>query len=98
MRLQHRRRVVQEQARSSQLGEALRRFDERLMAAAAVEEPRLELGAGRDNRLSGLLQILDVIERVVQAKDVDAALSCARNEPPGEVTSDRPRADEEAAA
>ena len=98
VRLQQRRRVVQQDARRAQLGQPLRCVDERLVAAAPVEEPRLELAARRDDRLGGLAQVVDVVQRIVQPEDLDAALGGARDEAPGEVAADRPRADEEAPA
>src|SRR5207244_11414048 len=64
----------------------------------AVDEAGVELAAGRGDRLPRLAQVLDVVQRVVQAEDVDAVFRCARDEPPREIASDRPRADEEAAA
>ena len=98
MRLQQRGRVVQEDPRRAELGQAPAGLDERLVPAAAVEQPGVELAVGADDRLGGLLQVLDVVQRVVQAEDVDAALGGAGDEPPREVAVDRPRADEEAAA
>ena len=97
MRLQKRRRVVQEEPRRTELGKPLRGVDERLVAAAPVEQTRLELGARVDDRLTCLAQVVDVVQRVVQAEDVDAALRGARDEPPREVAADGARADEEAA-
>ncbi len=63
----------------------------------AVDEARVELAVGRGDRLGRLPQVLDVVQRVVEAEDVDAALGRARNEPAREIASDGARADEEAA-
>ncbi len=98
MRLQDRCGIVQEDACGAELRQPLRRLDERLVLAAAVEQARLELGARVDDRLGRLTQVVDVVQRVVQAEDVDAALSGARDEPPCEVAADRARANEEASA
>ena len=65
------------------------------MATTAVEQPGLELLAGADDRFGGLTQVVDVVEWIVEAEDVDPALGGARHEPPGEVTADGTRADEE---
>ena len=98
MRLQHGRGIVEQDPRGAELRQALRRVDERLVLAAAVEEPRLELGARVDDRLGRLAQVVDVVQRVVQAEDVDAALRGARNEAAREVAPHGARADKEAAA
>ncbi len=98
VRLQNRGRIVQEDARGAHLRQPLCGVDERLMAAPSVEEARLELGARRDDRLGSLTEVVDVIQRVVQAEDVDAALGSARDEPAREVSPDGTRANEEAPA
>ena len=98
VRLQDRGRVVQQQARGTELRQALRRVDERFVAAAAVEDARLELLARLDDRLGRLAQVVDVVQRVVQTEDVDAALGGARDEATGEIAADGARADEEPAA
>jgi hypothetical protein len=96
--LEERRRVVQQDAGRAELGQPPRRVDERLVPAAPVEQPGLELRARADDRLRRLAQVVDVVQRVVQAEDVDAALSRARDESPREIAADGPRADEKAAA
>src|SRR5882672_1318279 len=53
---------------------------------------------GRDNRLTGLAEVRHVVQRIVEAKDVDAVRGGARDEPPDDVRADRLRADEETAA
>ena len=98
VRLQDGGRVVEEDPRRAELRQPLRGVDERLVAAAAVQEPRLELGARADDRLRRLAQVVDVVQRVVQAEHVDPALGRARDEPPREVAADRARPDEEAPA
>ena len=67
-------------------------------APGAVDEAGVELAVGRGDRLARLAQVLDVVQRVVQAEDVDAALGRAGDEPAREVAADGVRADEEAAA
>ena len=85
VRLHQRGGVVQEDPRRAELGQPAARLDERDMPPAAVEQPGVELAVGADDRLGGLLQVLDVVQRVVQAEDVDAALGGASDEPPREV-------------
>ena len=94
-------RVVEEDARGAEVGKLLGLLEHLLRLAAlprAVDEARVELAVGRGDRLARLAQVLDVVQRVVQAEDVDAALRRARDEPAREITSDRTRADEKAAA
>ena len=55
----------------------------------------MELLARREDRLAGLEQVRDVVERVVQPEDVDAVVGGAGDEPPHDVGRDRARADEE---
>ena len=98
VRLQERRGIVQQDPRRAELRQAASRVDERLVLAAPVEEPGFELAPRRDDRLGGVAQVVDVVQRVVQAEDVDAALGGAGHEPPGEVAVHRARADEEAPA
>ncbi len=101
MRLQAARRVVDQSARRIQLGELASLLDERVggaLAARAVDEACVELLAGADDRLAGLAQVRDVVERVVQAEDVDAVLGRGGDEAADEVAADRPRPDEETAA
>ncbi len=94
-------RVVEDDARRSQRGQLLRALDERVdlaLAAGAVDEADVELLARREDRLTGLEQVRDVVERVVQPEDVDAVVGRARDEPPHDVGRDRARADEEPSA
>ena len=60
--------------------------------------PCVELPVGLGDRLARLAEIGDVVQRVLEAEDVDPALGRARHETPGEVAADRVRADEEPAA
>ncbi len=98
MGLQHSGGVVQQQPGGAQLGQPLGGVDERLVAAAAVEQPGLELLAGADDRLGGLAQVVDVVERIVQPEDVDAALGCTGDEPARKIATDGSRTDQEASA
>ena len=101
VRLQAARRVVDQSACRVQVGELAGLLDERVggaLSARAVDEPRVELLAGADDRLAGLAQVRDVVERVVQAEDVDPVLRRGGDEAADEVAADRARADEEAAA
>ena len=101
VRLQAARGVVDQRARRVQVGELASLLDERVggaLSARAVDEPGVELLAGADDRLAGLAQVRDVVERVVQAEDVDPVLRRGGDEAADEVAADRARADEEAAA
>ena len=92
---------MEEDARGTEVGKLLRLLEHLLRLAAvlgAVDEARVELAVGRGDRLARLAQVLDVVQRVMQAEDVDPAFRRARDEPAREVASDRARADEEAAA
>ena len=93
--------IVEEHARGSELGQPLRLLDERPRLAAlarAVDQARVELTLRRDDRLARLTQVRDVVERILEPEDVDAALGRAGDESPREVAADGARADEEAAA
>ncbi len=93
--------VVDDDPRRAELGELARLLDERVHLACdagAVDEPGLELTLGRGDRLGRLAEVRDVVQRVVQAEDVDPVLGRRRDEPPGELAVDRPGADEEAPA
>ena len=58
----------------------------------------MKLLARIDDRAAGLAEVGDVVERVVEAEDVDAVLGCAGDEPSHDVFRDRLGADEEATA
>ena len=66
--------------------------------AGAVDEPGVELTAGRGDRLGCLAQVRDVVQRVVQTENLDAVLGRRRDETAHEIGPDGPRADEEATA
>src|SRR6266545_3403788 len=63
----------------------------------AVDEAGLELAARSRDGVRRLPQVRDVVERVVQPKDVDAVLGRTRDESPDEVVVDRAGTDEKAA-
>ena len=65
---------------------------------ARVDEPDMELLARVRDRLARLAEVGDVVERVVQAEDVDAVVGRAGDEAADDVGRDRLRADEEAPA
>ena len=98
MRLQQRRGIVQENPGGAELRQALRRRDECFVPAASVQQSRVELAPRVDDRLGGLAEVVDVVQRIVEPEDVDAALGRTGDEAPCEVAPDRARADEEAAA
>jgi hypothetical protein len=94
-------RVVQQHAGGAEVAEAPRLLDERVGLAGApgaVDEPDVQLAAGADDRLACLAQVRDVVERVVEAEDVDPVLGRARDEALDDVGRDGLRADEEAPA
>ncbi len=68
------------------------------VAAGAVDEPGLEVALRGDDRLGGLAQVGDVVERVVEPEDVDPVVGGRGDEAAGEVRVDGARPDEEAAA
>jgi hypothetical protein len=86
--------------RPPELGQLLRLLDERSSRrpARAVDQARVELALGGHDRLARLAQVRDVVQRVVEAEDVDPALGRAGDEAAREVAADRARADEEAPA
>src|SRR5213596_410201 len=91
---------MDEDAGGADLRQSLRLDDERVGLAGgarAVDQARLELALGGRDRLARLSQVGDVVERVVEPEDVDAALRRRGDEAPYEVGADRPRADEEPA-
>ena len=101
VRLQRSRRVVEEHARHAELRQLRRLLDERLRLAGragAVDEAGRELGARIGDRLRGLAQVRDVVQRIVEAEDLDAVLRRRGDEAADEVRVYRMRADEEAAA
>src|SRR6188508_2441632 len=99
-RIERPRWIVDEDARGPELAEAVGALEEnvRLTAQArAVHQAHRELLAGRANRLRGLLQVGQVVQRVVDPEDVDAACGGTRDEPRDEVARERARPDEQPA-
>ena len=101
VRLEPAARVVHERPRRLDLRQLLRLLDElvhRALVARAVDEAGMELLARGDDRLARLPQVRDVVERIVQAEDVDPVLRRRGDEAADEVGADGACADEEAAA
>ena len=99
MWLQGAGRIVQEHAHRAEIRQLCGLLHEGIGLAGparAVDEAGLELAAGPRDRVRRLPQVRDVVERVVQAEDVDAVLGGTGDESPDEVVVDRARADEEA--
>ena len=99
--LQRAGRIVQEDAHRAELGQHPRALDQRLDlagAAVAVDESRFEVPIRGDDRLGGLAQVRDVVERIVEPEDVDAVRGGRGDKAAGEVGVHRPGADEEAAS
>src|SRR4051794_22051414 len=93
--------VVQEHTRCTEIRQLSGLLHDGIVLAGpsrAVDEAGLELAARPGDGVRSLPQVRDVVECVVQSKDVDSVLSRARDEPPDEVVVDRAGADEEAAA
>ena len=61
-----------------------------LGAARAVHETRVELPSRGGDRRRRLAEVRDVVERVVEAEDVDAALGRAGDEALRQIDADRP--------
>ena len=94
-------RVVDEDPGRAEVGKLPRLLDEHVglaRAPRAVHEPRVERAARARDRRARLAEVRDVVERIVEAEDVDAVLGRARDEAADDVAADGPRADEEAAA
>ncbi len=90
-----------EYASSAELRQASRVLDQQvrvLGACRAVHEPRVELAARGGDGGRRLPKVRDVVERIVETEDVDAAFGGAGHEALGKVDVDRPGADEEATA
>jgi hypothetical protein len=99
--LQRACRIVQEDPRGAQVRQLARLLHQRTGltgAARAVDEARLELAARLGDRVCGLPEVRDVVERVVQPEDIDPVRGRGRDEAANEVVVDRTRADEEATA
>ena len=93
-------RVVEHDPLGTQLAQPAGGLDEvcATVRRARVHEPGIERGARIAHRCGRNLQIVDVVERVVQAHDVDARLDGAQDEAAHEIVIRRPRADQEAPA
>ena len=92
---------MQEHARGAQPRQLARLLHQRLglvRVTGTEDEPGVELLARRRDRLPGLAQVLDVVQRVVEAEDLDPALGGGGDEAADELAADRARADQEAAA
>jgi hypothetical protein len=92
---------VDQHPRSAELGQAPGLRDERVGLAGrprAVHEPCVELAVGGGDRLARLTEVGDVVQRVVEAENVDPALGRRGDEALDEVGPDRSRPGEEAAA
>ena len=101
VRLERARRIVEKDPNGPQLRELLRLFDEVLRfagVARAVDQAGIELALRSGDRLAGLPKVGDVVQRVMQPEDVDPALGGRGDESAGEISPDRPRADEESAS
>ena len=92
-------RVVHQCSRSAELVQAMSALEEDVAfvrRAGAVHEPDCELFPGAANRLGSVHEVLKVVQRVVDPKDVDTALGSAVDEAPNEISRDGPRTDQEA--
>ena len=100
-RMERTGRVVDEDARSAEVGQVVRPLQQHLRLAGrpgAVDEADGELLAGVADRVGGLAEVREVVEGVVDAEHVDAARRRAGHEAADEVARDRARAHEEPAA
>ena len=93
MRLEPARGIVDQRSVRAELSKLLRLLDERMhgvVLARAVDEARVELLAGADDRLARLAEVGDVVERIVEPEDVDSVLGRRGDEAADEVGADRP--------
>jgi hypothetical protein len=80
--------IVDEDARRPELGDLVRPREQHVRLphrAGAVHEADGELLTGRADRLGRLAEVCHVVQRVVDAEDVDAARRRARDEAPHEI-------------
>ena len=85
--------IVDQRSVRAELSKLLRLLDERMngvVLARAVDEARVELLAGADDRLARLAEVGDVVERIVEPEDVDPVLGRRGDEAADEVGADRP--------
>ncbi len=100
-RVQRAGRVVDQDARRAELGEAVRALEQHLRLTrrpGAVHEADRELLARVADRVRSLAQVRQVVDRVVDAEDVDAAARRGRHEAADEIPRDGTPAHEEPAA
>jgi hypothetical protein len=94
------RRIVDDHARRSEIRQLPRLLDQSVGlagSARAVHEPGVEGAARAGDRRSRLSQVRDVVQRIVEAKDLDPVLGGADDEPTDDVRAHGARADEETA-
>ena len=92
-------RVVQQHAVGAELGEAARALDEPSASRrVAVHEPGVHERAGLAHGGDRADEVVDVVQRVVQAEDVDPRLGGTQDEAAHEIGVGGARADEERAA
>jgi hypothetical protein len=92
-------RIVQQHAIHAELGQPPRALHEPAAARGVrVHEARVHAGAGLAHRRDRTQQVLDVVQRVVQPKDVDAGLRGAEDEAADEIGVRGARTDQERAS
>ena len=91
-------RVVHQCPRSAELVQVMSALEEDVAfvpRAGAVHEPDCKLFPGAANGLGSVHEVFEVVQRVVDPENVDAALGSAVDEAPNEISRDGPRPDQE---
>ena len=87
-RVERASRIVDENPGRAELAEPLGSLNEEVRLAVrprAVDEAYRKLLAGGPHRLRSILEVREVVQRIVDPENVDAALRCAPDETPDEV-------------
>src|SRR5439155_10274856 len=93
--------VMEKDSRGAKLLETMRPLEQNVRftcEARTVHEPYGKLFLRRPDCFGGLAQVGKVVQRIVEAKDIDAAGRGALDESTDEIARERSRTDEEAAA
>ena len=89
---------MQHDARGAELRQLGSGGEKRLVLLAPVDEAAVELASRLADRIGGNAEVVDVVQWIVQAEDVDTARGSREDEAPHELVGHRTRPDEEAPA